>query len=81
LDEAIAHGRFFAAIDKLLFNSAQLWKLRENSSAAQSGDQIGGVSDGGIRGDTGESVGSSTLQPYTQIGKRGGSALSFVGFD
>jgi len=54
-----------AAIDELLFHSAQLGKFRENCSATQSGQQVGGVSDGGIRRDAGEAVGSSALQADT----------------
>ncbi len=81
LNEAIADFFVLAAIDQFLLHAAQLREFRENRSAAQSGKQIGGVSDGGIRGDAGEAVGAPALQTDAQIGERSGSALRLVGFD
>ena len=81
LNEAV--GDFFphAAVDELLFCPAEFGEFGEDASAAERGEQVGGVADGGIRGEAGKAVGAAAFQAESELRKRRGLAFRFVGFD
>src|SRR5277367_4553941 len=80
MDEAVGDFGARAAIDEVLFDAAEFGKFREDGAAAERGENIGSVTDGGIGGKAGKAVGASALEAHAEAGKRSGGALRFVGF-
>src|SRR5271154_5521957 len=81
LDEAVGDIFSGAAIDKFLLDAAEFGKFGEDGPAAESGKHVGSVTDGGIGGNAGETVGAATLQTHAKARKQCGLAHEFVGSD
>src|SRR5277367_4765682 len=80
MDETVGDVGARAAIDEILFHATEFRKFREDGAAAERGENIGSVTDGGIGGKAGKTVRTSAFQAHAEAGKRSGGALRFVGF-
>ena len=60
--EALCNGLAGAAVDKFLLDAAQLWEFGKDAFSAERGDQVRGVTDGGVSGNSRKTIGASTLQ-------------------
>src|SRR5271155_4364042 len=80
MDETVGDVGARAAIDEILFHAAEFRKFRKDGAAAERGENIGSVTDGGIGRKAGKTVGASAFQAHAEAGERSGGALSFVGF-
>ncbi len=69
-----------AALDELLLDTTELWEFGEDAAAAEGGQKIGGMADGGIGGNAGEAVGAAALEAEAQLRERRGRARGLVGF-
>src|ERR1700722_16132256 len=81
LDEAITLGRIHAAIDKTLFHSAELGKLRQDRLSAQGGHHVGDMPQRGIGRDAGKSIRAATLQSNGKLAERSGLPRKTISFD
>jgi hypothetical protein len=80
MDQAIRDFGARAAIDEILFDAAQFRKFRKDRPAAERRENIGRVTNRGIGGKAGKTVGASAFQSQTQARDWGAGALSLIRF-